>query len=179
MWQAFLCMISFFAIFWWHGVPIEYVYNNGIEFWGGPESKHDLGIGTGCTGPPGQAPACRYLTVAEQRDLYYQAQSAWFITLVSCQFWHIWVCKTRRVSIFEHGLFRNLITVWGTTISITVMIIAVYAPFLQGIFSTANMVGIGWVAQLGFPLVFVPYTELVKKLAREDPDGWVATHLCW
>jgi hypothetical protein len=34
-------------------------------------------------------------------------------------------------SIFTHGLFRNTVTVYGTAVSVAVMIIIVYAPFLQ------------------------------------------------
>jgi magnesium-transporting ATPase (P-type) len=168
-------MISFFSIFWWNGVSIDFVYDKGVDFWSA--SAEPLVVGS-CNTVNG-VQVCRQLTGAEQQDIYFQAQSAWYITLVCCQFWHIWVCKTRQVSIFKHGIFRNLVTVWGVCISIPVMVIIVYMPFLQGIFSTANMVGIGWVAQLGFLLVFVPYTEYTKALARRDPDGWVAQHLCW
>jgi hypothetical protein len=34
-------------------------------------------------------------------------------------------------SIFTHGPFRNTVTIFGTAISVAVMIIVVYAPFLQ------------------------------------------------
>jgi magnesium-transporting ATPase (P-type) len=171
-----MCMIAFFSIFWWNGVSIDYVFDRGVEHWN--EQAADLTIGN-CVVVNGANTRCRVLNRDEQVNIYYQAQSAWYITLIMCQFWHIWVCKTRQVSIFEHGFFSNLATVWGVSISIPVMVLIVYAPFLQGIFSTANMVGIGWVPQLGFLLLFVPYTEYSKYLARKDPDGWWATHMQW
>lgn len=58
-------------------------------------------------------------------------QAAWYVTLICCQFWHIWVCKTREVSIFTHGILRNPVTLWGVCVSVAVMLVVVYAPFLQ------------------------------------------------
>jgi hypothetical protein len=38
------------------------------------------------------------LNPRQQAEIFWQAQSAWYVTLICCQFWHIWVCKTRVVS---------------------------------------------------------------------------------
>lgn len=40
--QSVLCMISFFTIFWWYGVPLSMVYNHGTEYWMDPGSGRDL-----------------------------------------------------------------------------------------------------------------------------------------
>jgi hypothetical protein len=42
---------------------------------------------------------------------------------------HFTVCVQE--SIFTHGIFRNTVTIYGTAVSVAVMIIIVYAPFLQ------------------------------------------------
>jgi hypothetical protein len=42
---------------------------------------------------------CRVLSSRQQAEIYWQAQSAWYVTLICSQFWHIWVCKTRVVSV--------------------------------------------------------------------------------
>eukprot|EP00879_Flechtneria_rotunda_P033136 GHRR01036672.1.p1 GENE.GHRR01036672.1~~GHRR01036672.1.p1 ORF type:complete len:117 (+),score=10.16 GHRR01036672.1:158-508(+) len=114
-------MLAFFTIFWWYDVPISYVYNHGNTNWslGAP----DLTV---C----GNA-GCRVLMGRQQAEIYWAAQSAWYVTLISSQFWHIWVCKTREESIFRHGIFRNTVTLYGVLISVAVMIIVVYVPFLQ------------------------------------------------
>lgn len=69
-----------------------------------------------------------------------QATSAWYITLIMCQAWHIWVTKTRRVSMFKHaGVITNRTTYYGVFISLVVMVICVYVPYLQDhVFFTAN-----------------------------------------
>jgi magnesium-transporting ATPase (P-type) len=61
-----------------------------------------------------------------------QANAAWYITLIMCQFWHIWTCKTRRVSIFKHrGVLENKVTWYGVVAALAIMIVCVYVPFLQ------------------------------------------------
>jgi hypothetical protein len=30
---------------------------------------------------------CRVLTPWQQAEIYWQAQSAWYVTLICCQFW--------------------------------------------------------------------------------------------
>lgn len=123
------------------------------------------------------------LSPRQQAEIFWQAQSAWYVTLICSQFWHIWVCKTRVVSLkepcmdcigrhvcaavshaveyglpmlvgwrvsgalpsmscvirllraqaslFTHGIFHNAVTLYGVSVSVAVMVIVVYAPFLQ------------------------------------------------
>lgn len=40
--QSVLCMIAFFTIFWWYGVPLSAVYNNGTTYWMFPDDAPDL-----------------------------------------------------------------------------------------------------------------------------------------
>jgi hypothetical protein len=44
--QASLCMIAFFSIFWWHGVPLSAVYNTGNQYWQYPDSGRSLSFCT-------------------------------------------------------------------------------------------------------------------------------------
>ena len=82
-----------------------------------------------------------------------QANAAWYITLIMCQFWHIWFCKTRRVSIFKHpGVYENRVTFYGVFIALAIMILCSYVPWLQdNVFYTANPPGqAAWVPHLFF-----------------------------
>jgi hypothetical protein len=36
-----------------------------------------------------------------------------------------------QASLFTHGIFRNPVTLYGVSVSVAVMVIVVYAPFLQ------------------------------------------------
>jgi len=44
---------------------------------------------------------------------------------------HIWMCKTRQVSIFKHGLFKNPVTIYGTFIAVTVALIIIYGRWIH------------------------------------------------
>lgn len=111
-----------------------------------------------------------------------QSNAAWYITLILCQFWHIWFCKTRRVSVFQHkGLFGNRSTYLGTAIALMIMIVCSYIPWLQdNVFYTANPPGVqAWVPHLFFLVWVFTYTELSKAFARKNPNHWYVSWFCW
>ncbi|MEW5298334.1 MAG: hypothetical protein WDW36_001472 [Sanguina aurantia] len=159
--EAAICMIAYFTMFWWHGVPISQVIfsldrNNFIV----PASE-----GAPMLGPYGS------LSPIQQQGIYWEAQNAWYVTLVMCQFWHIFVCKSRQVSVFKHGLFKNPVTCFGLLISILVICLVSYIPQLHSIFGSNSLPGIGWLPHLGFLAFILPYTELSKYLTRRNPHG--------
>jgi magnesium-transporting ATPase (P-type) len=43
-----LCMLAFFTIFWWNGVPLSSVYNHGTDNWMFPDTQGDLTITGSC-----------------------------------------------------------------------------------------------------------------------------------
>eukprot|EP00775_Hariotina_reticulata_P010474 gene10474-10632_t len=174
--EAVMCMLAFFTIFWWNGVPLSVVYNHGTTYWMFPDSAPDLSFN--CLDVAGTQ-VCRVLNAEQQAHIYFEAQSAWYVTLICSQFWHIWVCKTRVESIFAHGIFRNTVTLYGVSVSVAVMLVVVYAPFLQGIFGTTHLQGIGWLPMLGSALFLFPFTEMSKRITRRDPDCWWARNIAW
>lgn len=62
--QACICMIAFFTVFWWNGVPLSVVYNHGASHWS-PRAP-DLEV---CSGG-----ACRMLSGEQQAHIYWAAQ---------------------------------------------------------------------------------------------------------
>jgi magnesium-transporting ATPase (P-type) len=85
----------------------------------------------------------------------------------------------RQASIFTHGIFRNIVTLYGVSVSVAVMVLIVYAPFLQRIFGTATLPGIGWVPQIGALAFYLPWTEFTKRQVRDNPNGWWARNVAW
>ena len=55
----------------------------------------------------------------------------------------------------------------------------IYVPALNTVFWTAAVLGIAWTLNVGFALMVFPYTETVKKMARDNPDGFAAEHVVW
>jgi sodium/potassium-transporting ATPase subunit alpha len=174
--EAVACMLSFFAVFWWRGVPLSSVYGSTPPYWSGEAAalSPDLSI---CAG--GSSSSCRVLTGAEQRSVYFEAQAAWYATLVACQFFHVWTCKTRRASLFKHGPMRNAVTAWGCAVAVLVMLGVVFLPGLQPVFGTAPVPGVAWLPAFGFGAWVFAYTELSKRQARRAPESWWARKMAW
>jgi magnesium-transporting ATPase (P-type) len=198
--EAAACMLSFFAVFWWRGVPLSSVFGSVPTYWSAEPLSPDLTLcppaapslasaaeggnafaGTPASSASGGAGAgnCRVLSGEQQRAVYFEAQAAWYACLVCCQFFHVWTCKTRRAPLFKHGPMRNAVTAWGCAVALTVMLVVVFVPFLQPIFQTAPVPGVAWLPAVGFGVWVFLYTEASKRRARERPDGWWARKMAW
>jgi magnesium-transporting ATPase (P-type) len=119
---------------------------------------------------------------SHHRVTLVQAISAWYITLIMSQFWHIWFCKTRRVSVFKHpGLWENRVTFYGVAFALAVMIICTYVPWLQDhVFYNASPPGLqAWVPHFFFLVFCAVYTEGTKFYARRYPNSYFARHIIW
>jgi magnesium-transporting ATPase (P-type) len=111
-----------------------------------------------------------------------QANTAWYITLILCQFWHIWFCKTRRVSIFKHsGLLENRITMYGVVAALAIMFVCAYVPWLQEeVFKSAAPPSLAtWIPHLFFLAFVLVYTEATKAHARRTPNSWFTRTFVW
>jgi sodium/potassium-transporting ATPase subunit alpha len=117
----------------------------------------------------------------QQWDIFCQSQAAWYLSLVLCQFWHIWNCRTRTASIFSHGLFSNVVMLYGGVTEIAIMCAVIYVPVFQRMdaFQTRDLLGVYWLPQFAYAGFIFAYNEGVKWAVRAMPRGWVARHLSW
>jgi hypothetical protein len=94
---------------------------------------------------------------------------------------HIWNCRTRSASIFTHGLFSNVVTVYGGVCEIAIACAVIYIPAFQreDAFQTADLSGVFWLPHFIYAGYIFGYNEAVKWAVRNRPGGWVATHLAW
>jgi sodium/potassium-transporting ATPase subunit alpha len=100
-------------------------------------------------------------------------------TVIANQFFHVWVCKTRVVSVFTHGLFGNLITIWGGVFALFIAAFFVYIPGVQAIFFTGTLDGALWTCSIAYGAYILLYTEGAKWQLRKNPEGFVAKWLAW
>lgn len=88
----------------------------------------------------------RAFTVEEQLYINRQACSAWQMGIVFGQFWNIWNTRTRRMSLFKHGLFANKSLLVALVAELFLINLYVYMPgnfleeCLQGIFELVHFV---------------------------------------
>jgi len=85
-------MFAYFVVYQLHGVPISQLAWSAETYW--QAGSPDLIV-------PGRAP----LNDLEQIAVYRESVGAWYATLIACQFWNVFACKTRFVSLREHRVF--------------------------------------------------------------------------
>ena len=116
----------------------------------------------------------RHFSPEHQTSIAESAQAAWFITLVMCQFWHLFAVKTRYVPLFSHAFLphlRNALSYIGLLIEVLIVCLLVYVDELAAIFSLRQPPGIVWLYSLGFPLFIYPWTDFVRRKNLANPDS--------
>lgn len=110
-----------------------------------------------------------------------EASSAWFLTLVLCQFWHVWNCRTRVDSVFTRGIFSNVVTSYGAALAVLIAVVIVYVPELhhEDAFATTDPRPEIWLPHLAYAGFTFGYNECVKWCARRRPASWIARNLSW
>lgn len=88
------------------------------------------------------------------------ARTVCLCTLVLSQLFHVFECKSERHSVFKVGLFSNMYLVYAALSSTILLLLTVYVPWLQKIFSTQGLNLIQW----GIVLVFSGTISLVSSL---------------
>jgi Ca2+-transporting ATPase len=76
------------------------------------------------------------------------ARTMAFCTLVFCQLFHVYDCRSEIYSIFEIGFFRNKYLVAATLCSIIMQLAVIYLPWMQGTFTTVPLDGYEWLIVL-------------------------------
>jgi len=107
----------------------------------------------------------RIYSSAEQRAIFSQGATAFYITLTVAQFCHIWACKTRVNSFFTHG-FSNNLTLYGVLFGLTLVIFFSYIPGVQSFVGSAKVGWIPWVCGVLTGQVLFLYNEGVKWYFR-------------
>jgi sodium/potassium-transporting ATPase subunit alpha len=113
-----LCsLLAYFMVYYWNGIPASVLPGAQGIYFNNPTSTsgyfyNDYG---------------RIYSPDEQWSIFTEAQTAYFITLVMCQFSHIWMCKTRISSIFTHGV-GNMMMNFGVIIEVAICVMCVSFP---------------------------------------------------
>lgn len=94
------------------------------------------------------------------------ARTAAFVTLVMTQLMHVFECKSERKNIFEVPFFNNIALVLATMCSLTMILSAVYIPFMQEIFKTVPLSVNDWILIGGFSAVGPVVSSFFRVNAR-------------
>jgi magnesium-transporting ATPase (P-type) len=84
-------------------------------------------------------------------------------------------------SIFKHGLFTNVVAIYGALASIFIACLVIYVPVFHrsDAFQTGSLKPLFWTPHFVFAVYIFALNEGIKWAARNRPDSWVARYLAW
>ncbi|GMF25647.1 unnamed protein product [Phytophthora fragariaefolia] len=163
------CLLAYGTVFWRNGISFSDLYMSADDYW-----TSDAEVFCNSNG--------ECFDEAEQTHLLKQACGSWYIALIVCQFFHIWMAKTRRASVIKVSPFKNTVTIYGATIEILIVVLVVYVPGFQSFFGTASADYVPWLIGCGTGAITCLYSEAIKAIARREIPGeerCLARWLAW
>ena len=172
--EVMFCFLAYFLTF---------AYNSTCQVM--PHELYDLGSNYFNDKPIGDYYGDYNICSKEdQKHVLYQVQTAWYSTVVLGQFANIWMCKTRQMSLFQHGI-QNPMTVYGVIIEVMILMLIIFTPGLTKVFTTngklndSNDYALYFCPWLGTLICLWIYCEARKWYTRKHPTGKVAKLLMW
>lgn len=118
-------------------------------------------------------------TAAEQKEVLWQAQTCYYAMVVMAQVFHVWLCKTRKESIFTHGLFRNEFTFPAVVTELCLLFLFIFPPSSKDVILTIPFPPKFWGLLVLAPFTLFVWQEGRKWWVRKHPNGFVASHVNW
>ncbi len=94
------------------------------------------------------------------------AETMAFVTLSMCELFRAFTCRSERLSLFQIGPFSNPYLVGAVALSVVMLVVTVFVPFLHPIFNTHQMSLTEWSVVLGFALIPAVSEEITKWFLR-------------
>ncbi|KAL9657714.1 hypothetical protein ABK040_005067 [Willaertia magna] len=156
--ETMACFNNYLFAFAYYGVPPRYIWwstKNG--YFNGSDTKKYL-----CIDETGLC-----LSPELQNDILCTAQTAYWIAIILCQWMTLFVTKTRRLSIFAHGIFGNLVIYFGIVYAAILACIFTYVPFIGDyIFNTRYLIIEFWLFPIPWMAAIFVFDEVRKWLIR-------------
>jgi Ca2+-transporting ATPase len=97
---------------------------------------------------------------------YFKATVLSYATIVFCQFFNILQRRSERVSFFNRNLFTNRILLLSIVISIGLVSLAIYGPYISDFLSFGPITMTDWLFVLGAAVIFLGVFEALKFFKR-------------
>uniref|UniRef100_A0A4W5P1P9 Cation-transporting P-type ATPase C-terminal domain-containing protein n=1 Tax=Hucho hucho TaxID=62062 RepID=A0A4W5P1P9_9TELE len=107
-------------------------------------------------------------TYAQRLYQQYTCYTVFFISIEICQIADVLIRKTRRLSIFQQGFFRNKVLVSAIVFQLLLGNLLCYCPGTPNIFNFMPIRGQWWFVPI---LIFV-YDEIRTLGVRRHPGSW-------
>lgn len=163
--QSIGCFMSYLVVFWTHNIAIKDLWMSSLTYW--DEGSPDF-VSNG-----------QVFTWQEQIMIQRKAASAWQMGIVFGQFFMMLVVRTRRQSIFTHGIFRNLQSIGAMILELILVCIMIYVPKINEFFGGAPIPIYCWLMAAGFGIFTLAFNELRKFFIRLAPHNFIVRLFKW
>nr|XP_023395589.1 potassium-transporting ATPase alpha chain 1 [Loxodonta africana] len=102
----------------------------------------------------------------------YTCYTVFFISIEVCQIADVLIRKTRRLSAFQQGFFRNRILVIAIVFQVCIGCFLCYCPGMPNIFNFMPIRYQWWLVPLPYGILIFVYDELRKLGVRCCPGSW-------
>ena len=130
----------------------------------------------------------------DQSKIYQQASAAWHLTLVGSQGkftdsrdgiliscasgFHLFMCTTRRISIFKHGI-RNWTLLAAVCFEILTVFFVIFVPGVQDLLQVRPPAWYIWLFPFAVGIVLLVFNETRKYFIRNYPKDSVVRIFKW
>ncbi len=109
--------------------------------------------------------------------IYRTATTAFFVSIIICQMADVWICRTRRESVFSVGI-KNKMILLGIASEILIISLIVYTKIGNTIFGTAPLSPLELLLSVPFAL-FILFGDEVRKIFVRRGNKFVLKYLNW
>lgn len=89
-----------------------------------------------------------------------------FVTLICAELLRAFSCRSEQASVFSLGFFGNKFLSYAVLLSFALVMLVIYIPFLQPVFSTNPLNGFDWIIIAGFATIPFVAGEIYKLILR-------------
>ncbi len=89
-----------------------------------------------------------------------------FVTLICAELLRAFSCRSEHASVFRLGFFKNRTLTWSVLLSLGLVLLVAFVPFLQVIFKTTFLAWTDWIVIAAFALVPFAFGEGYKWILR-------------
>ena len=100
---------------------------------------------------------------------YFKATALSYATIIFCQFVNILQRRDIRISLFNRNFFTNKILLYATLISIGLVSLAIYGPYISEFLSFGPIIVTDWLFVLAAAVVYLGVFEGLKFFKRIMP----------
>merc|ERR1719319_32117 len=111
-------------------------------------------------------------TYKDRKVLEYTCHTAFFVSIVIVQWADLIICKTRKNSVFQQGMW-NWFMNFGLVFETVLAIILSYTPSMDKGLRMYPLKANWWVPAIPFSILIFCYDETRKYLLRRNPGGWI------